>query len=252
MGRIERLLAAMTLAEKIGQLNMAPSFRAVTGPPARYDLEEGVRSGRVGNVLNLWGSAEVHALQRLAVEHSRLRIPLLVGVDVVHGHRTIFPVPLAEAGLFDPHIWEQTARAAAAEAAADGISLTFAPMLDVARDPRWGRIVESPGEDPWVASEFAAAKTRGFQGAHLHAASSIAATAKHLCGYGAVTAGREYASVDLSGRTLHEVHLPPFAAEVAAGTAAVMAAFIDRGRPHDCHCPAAAGLAARRHASMVS
>jgi beta-glucosidase len=113
MGRIERLLAAMTLAEKIGQLNMAPSFRAVTGPPAQRDLEEGIRSGRVGNVLNLWGSAEVHALQRLAVEHSRLRIPLLVGVDVVHGHRTIFPVPLAEAGVFDSHIWEQTARAAA-------------------------------------------------------------------------------------------------------------------------------------------
>ena len=249
MGRIERLLAAMTLAEKIGQLNMAPSFRAVTGPLARYDLEEGVRSGRVGNVLNLWGSAEVHALQRLAVEHSRLRIPLLVGVDVVHGHRTIFPVPLAEAGLFDPHIWEQTARAAAAEAAADGIGLTFAPMVDVARDPRWGRIVESPGEDPWVASEFAAAKTRGFQGAHLHAPSSIAATAKHFCGYGAVTAGREYASVDLSGRTLHEVHLPPFAAAVAAGTAAVMAAFIDlAGVPMTANVPLLQGWLRGRHA----
>ena len=227
MGRIERLLAGMTLAEKIGQLNMAASFRAVTGPGARRDLEEGIRSGRVGNVLNLWGRAPVHALQRLAVEHSRLGIPLLMGLDVVHGHHTIFPVPLAEAGLFDPDIWERTARVAAAEAAADGVSLTFAPMVDVARDPRWGRMVESPGEDAWVACAFAAAKTRGFQGRELSGASSVVATAKHLCGYGAVNAGREYASVDLSERTLHEVYLPPFAAAVAAGTAAVMPAFID-------------------------
>src|SRR6516164_1341887 len=227
MGRIEALLAAMTLAEKVGQLNMPASFRAVTGPGAPRALEEGVRSGRVGNVLNLWGAAEVQALQRLAVEHSRLRIPLLVGLDVVHGHRTIFPVPLAEASLFDPDIWEGTARAAAAEAAADGVNLTFAPMVDVARDPRWGRMVESPGEDPWVAAEFAAAKTRGFQGRTLSAATGLAATAKHLCGYGAVTAGREYASVDVSERTLHEVHLPPFAAAIAAGAAAIMPAFVD-------------------------
>jgi beta-glucosidase len=227
MGRIDRLLAAMSVAEKIGQLSMAASFRAVTGPGAPRELEEGVRSGRIGNVLNLWGSAQVQALQRLAVEQSRLGIPLLVGFDVIHGHRTIFPVPLAEAGLFDPDIWESTARTAAAEAAADGINLTFAPMLDVARDPRWGRMVEGPGEDVWVACEFAAAKTRGFQGSDLRAAGAVAATAKHLGAYGAVTAGREYASVDVSERTLHEVHLPPFAAASAAGAAAVMPAFVD-------------------------
>ena len=226
MGRIDRLLAAMTLAEKIGQLNMAAGSGAVTGPGAWHELQEGIRSGRVGNVLNVWG-VEVEALQRLAVEHSRLGIPLLVGLDVVHGHRTIFPVPLAEACLFDPDTWASTARAAAAEAAADGVNLTFAPMVDVARDPRWGRIVEGPGEDPWVAAEFAAAKTRGFQGATLRGTAGIAVTAKHLCGYGAVTAGREYASVDLSERTLHEVHLPPFAAAIAAGAAAIMPAFID-------------------------
>jgi beta-glucosidase len=229
MGRTDQLLGAMTLAEKLGQLSMAAGSGAVTGPGARRELEEGIRSGQIGNVLNVWGGAEVHALQRLAVEHSRLGIPLLVGLDVIHGHRTIFPVPLAEACLFDPDSWERTARAAAEEAAADGVSLTFAPMLDVARDPRWGRIVESPGEDPWLASEFAAAKTRGFQGTSLRAASSVAATAKHLCGYGAVTAGREYASVDVSERTLHEVHLPPFSAAIAAGAAAVMPAFIDIG-----------------------
>jgi beta-glucosidase len=227
MGRIDRLLAAMTLAEKIGQLNMAAGSGAVTGPGARHELQEGIRSGRVGNVLNVWGGVEVEALQRLAVEHSRLGIPLLVGLDVVHGHRTIFPVPLAEACLFDPDTWASTARAAAAEAAADGINLTFAPMVDVARDPRWGRMVEGPGEDPWVAAEFAAAKTRGFQGANLRDTARIAVTAKHLCGYGAVTAGREYASVDVSERTLHEVHLPPFAAAIAAGAAAIMPAFID-------------------------
>jgi beta-glucosidase len=227
MGRIDRLLAAMTLEEKIGQLNMAAGTRVVTGPGARRELEEGIRSGLVGSVLNVWGDAEVHALQRLAVEHSRLGIPLLVGLDVIHGHRTIFPVPLAEAALFDPDSWESTARAAAAEAAADGVTLTFAPMVDVARDPRWGRMVETPGEDPWVAAEFAAAKTRGFQGRTLNAATGLAATAKHLCGYGAVTAGREYASVDVSERTLHEVHLPPFAAAIAAGAAAIMPAFID-------------------------
>ena len=249
MGRIEALLAAMTLAEKIGQLNMPASHQVVTGPGPRRELEEGVRSGRVGNVLNLWGSAQVHALQRLAVEQSRLRIPLLVGLDVVHGHRTIFPVPLAEAGLFDPDIWQQTARAAAAEAAADGISVTFAPMVDVARDPRWGRMVESPGEDPWVASEFAAAKTRGFQGTDLRATSSIAATVKHLSGYGAVTAGREYASVELSERTLHEVHLPPFAAAVAAGVAAVMPAFIDiAGVPMTANAALLQGWLRGRHA----
>ena len=227
MGRTDRLLAAMTLAEKIGQLTMAAGSGAVTGPGARRELEEGIRNGQIGNVLNVWGGAEVHALQRLALEQSRLGIPLLVGLDVIHGHRTIFPVPLAEACLFDPDSWESTARAAAAEAAADGVSLTFAPMLDVARDPRWGRMVESPGEDAWLASEFATAKTRGFQGTSLRGAGTLAATAKHLCGYGAVTAGREYASVDVSARTLHEVHLPPFAAAIAAGAAAIMPAFID-------------------------
>jgi len=227
MARIERLLGSLTLEQKVGQLNMAAAGRAVTGPAPRRELEADIRSGRVGSVLNTWGAEAVHALQRLAVEHSPSHIPLLFGLDVLHGHRTIFPVPLAEAGLFDAHAWEATARAAAAEAAADGVNLVFAPMLDVARDPRWGRTVESPGEDPWVAGELAAAKARGFQGAQTRARPAVAATAKHLCGYGAVTAGREYASVDVSERTLHEVHLPPFAACVAAGIAAVMPAFID-------------------------
>jgi beta-glucosidase len=238
MGRIDRLLGAMTLEEKIGQLNMAAASRVVTGPGERRDIEEHIRAGRVGSLLNIWGIDEVHALQRLAAEDSRLGVPLLLGLDVIHGHRTIFPVPLAETCLFDADTWERTARAAAAEAAQDGIALTFAPMVDVARDARWGRIVEGPGEDPWVAAQFAAAKTRGFQGNDLRAASSVAATAKHLCAYGAVTAGREYASVDVSERTLHEVYLPPFAAAVTAGAAAIMPAFIDiAGAPMTAHAP---------------
>ena len=238
MVRIDSLLAAMTLGEKIGQLNMAAASRVVTGPGERRDVEQGIRTGRVGSLLNVWGGAAAHALQRLAVEHSRLGIPLLLGLDVIHGFRTIFPVPLAEACLFDPDTWESTARVAAQEATRDGIALTFAPMLDVARDPRWGRIVESPGEDGWVAAEFAAAKTRGFQGRDLREGGSLAATAKHLCAYGAVTAGREYASTDVSARTLQEVYLPPFAAAVAAGTAAVMPAFTDiAGIPMTAHVP---------------
>ena len=164
MGRIDTLLAAMTLEEKIGQLTMVASSRAVTGPAKLVDVAEGVRAGRIGAVLNLWGAEETRAMQRLAVDESRLGVPLLFGLDVLHGHRTIFPVPLAEACMFDPALWEKTARAAAEEATMDGVAMTFAPMVDVARDPRWGRIVEGPGEDAWVASAFAAAKTRGFQG----------------------------------------------------------------------------------------
>jgi beta-glucosidase len=227
MGRIDTLLAAMTIEEKIGQLNMVASTLAVTGPAAFEDIRAGIRAGRIGNLLNHWGAQETHEVQRLAVEESRLGVPLLLGLDVIHGHRTIFPVPLAEACLFSPDLWEKTARAAAEEATQDGVALTFAPMLDVARDPRWGRIVEGPGEDTWVASQMAAAKTLGFQARDLAAADSLAATAKHFCAYGAVTAGREYASAEVSERTLREIYLPPFSAAVAAGTAAIMPAFID-------------------------
>jgi beta-glucosidase len=227
MGRIDALLQKMTLEEKVGQLNMVAASRVVTGPGELRDLQEGIRTGRIGNLLNLWGADETRAVQRLAVEESRLGVPLLMGLDVIHGHHTIFPVSLAEACQFAPDLWEKTARVAAEEATEDGVALTFAPMLDVARDPRWGRIIESPGEDAWVASQMAAAKTRGFQGPNLAAQDSVAATAKHLCAYGAVTAGREYASAEVSERTLHEIYLPPFAAAVAAGTAAIMPAFID-------------------------
>ncbi len=225
MDMIDSLVANMTLAEKIGQLNMVTAGQAITGPASDGDLEENLRAGNIGSVLNLWGREATSALRKIALEETRLAIPLLFGLDALHGHKTIFPIPLAEAAAFDPILWERTARAAAIEATGDGVALTFAPMLDIARDPRWGRIAEGPGEDPFVGAKFAEAKIRGFQGANLSAASSIAATAKHFCAGGAAQAGREYGPVDVSERTLHEVYLPPFRAAVRAGCAAIMAAF---------------------------
>lgn len=227
MNRIDALMGAMTLAEKLGQLTMTACGYAVTGPIIVGDSSEAIKAGTIGNLLNLVGAAHIREMQRLAVEESRLGIPLLIGYDVVHGHRTLFPIPLGEAALFDPETWEQTAREAAKEAAAEGLAMTFAPMLDVARDPRWGRIAEGPGEDPWLAARIAEAKVRGLQGANLAAADALASVAKHFCAYGALTAGRDYASVDISERTLREVYMPPFAAAVGAGAAAVMPAFTD-------------------------
>ena len=227
MNRIDLLLRKMSMPEKLGQLTMSAAGHAVTGPTIAGDSTEAIKAGTVGNLLNLIGAEQVHEMQRLAVKESRLGIPLLIGFDVVHGHRTLFPIPLAEAGLFDPETWALTAREAAKEAAADGVAMTFAPMLDVARDPRWGRSAEGPGEDPWLSARIAEVKVRGFQGADLAAADALAAVAKHFCAYGAVTAGRDYAAVDISDRTLHEVYLPAFAAAVAAGVSAVMPAFTD-------------------------
>ncbi len=225
--RIEKLLAAMMLGEKIGQLNMLTADLAVTGPGMPADYMAELKKGRLGSMLNLYGVPLMRQVQRVAVEETRLGIPLFFGYDVVHGHRTVFPIPLAEAGAFDPELWEKTARIAAIEAAAEGLTLTFAPMIDVARDPRWGRIAESAGEDTWLTCRLAEAKVKGFQGKNLAAQDAIAATAKHLAGYGAVMAGREYAQVELSERAFHEIYLPPFRAAVAAGAAAIMPAFTD-------------------------
>ena len=227
MSRVDALIGRMTLTEKLGQLTMTASSYAVTGPVIAGDSTDSIKAGTIGNLLNVVGAAHVREMQRLAVEESRLGIPLLIGFDVIHGHRTVFPVPLGEACLFDPKTWELTARESAAEAAADGLAMTFAPMLDVARDPRWGRIAEGPGEDAWLACRIAEAKVRGYQGSSLAARDALAAVAKHYCAYGAVAAGRDYASVDISDRTLHEVHMPAFAAAVAAGVAAVMPGFTD-------------------------
>ena len=227
MSRIESLIGAMTLAEKLGQLTMTASSYAVTGPIIVGDSTDAIKAGTIGNLLNMVGASHIREMQRLAVEESRLGIPLLIGFDVVHGHRTLFPIPLGEAALFDPETWALTARESAKEAAAEGLAMTFAPMLDIARDPRWGRGAEGPGEDPWLGARIAEAKVRGYQDGNLAAADTLAAVAKHYCAYGAVTAGRDYASVDISERTLREVYMPPFAAAVTSGVAAVMPAFTD-------------------------
>jgi beta-glucosidase len=227
MNRVESLIGRMTLAEKLGQLTMTAAGFAVTGPVIAGDSTDSIKDGTLGNLLNLYGAEHIREMQRLAVQESRLGIPLLIGLDILHGHRILFPIPLGEASLFDTDAWTLTARESAKEAAADGLTMVFAPMLDVARDPRWGRSAEGPGEDPWLGARIAEAKVRGFQGTDLCQADALAAVAKHYCAYGAVQAGRDYASVDISERTLHEVHLPPFAAAVAAGVAAVMPAFTD-------------------------
>jgi beta-glucosidase len=227
VSRVESLISRMTLSEKLGQLTMTACGMAVTGPTIAGDSTAAIKSGEIGNLLNLLGTQNVREMQDLAVKESRLGIPLLIGYDVIHGHRILFPIPLGEASCFDPEVWEQSARESAKEAAADGLAMTFAPMLDVARDPRWGRIAEGPGEDPLVGARMAEAKVRGFQGADLRAADALAACVKHFCAYGCVTAGRDYAPVDISDRTLHEVHMVPFAAAVSAGAAAIMPAFTD-------------------------
>ena len=225
--RIEQLLGAMTVEEKIGQLNMLTADMAVTGPVMSGDYMAVLKAGKLGSMLNLFGAEITRKVQRVAVEETRLGIPLFFGYDVIHGHRTVFPIPLGEAAAFDPALWERSARIAALESAAEGLMLTFAPMLDVSRDPRWGRISESAGEDTWLTERLAEAKVRGFQGPDLTAADSVATTAKHLAAYGAVMAGRDYAQVDISERAFHEIYLPPFKAAIDAGCPALMPAFTD-------------------------
>ena len=248
INRVEQLIRAMTLAEKLGQLTMTASGYTVTGPIIAGDSTDSIRDGTLGNLLNMVGAEHCHEMQRLAVEGSRLGIPLLIGLDIIHGHRTQFPVPLAETAAFDPGTWTLTAREAAVEAAADGLALTFAPMLDISRDPRWGRGVEGPGEDPWLGTRMAEAKIIGFQGDDLTAADSLAACAKHFVAYGPVTAGREYAAVDISERTVHEVHLPPFAAAIKAGVATFMPSFTDlAGIPMTMHVGLLRGWLREQH-----
>jgi beta-glucosidase len=224
--RVESLLARMTVEEKIGQLVQRPGGRQ-RSPNSRIDDAERalVRAGRVGSYLNVAGAEATRALQRIAVEESRLHIPLLFGMDVIHGYRTIFPVPLAMAASWDPAVPERAARVAATEAAASGLHWTFSPMLDIARDPRWGRIVEGAGEDPYLGSVMAAAQVRGYQGASLAAADTIMATAKHFAAYGAATGGRDYGGAEIGPRMLEEVYLPPFHAAAREGAGSFMAAF---------------------------
>jgi len=233
--RIESLIARMTLEEKVGQLGVfadmvrpfAPDVNPETNVRNAGQVLEQVRAGRVGCLFNGVGAAQGREIQRVAVEESRLGIPVALAADVIHGMRTVFPIPLGEAASFEPALAERTARATAVEATAAGIHWTYAPAVDIARDQRWGRGAESAGEDVVLGCAFAAARVRGFQGPDLAAADSLLATPKHFAGYGAVAAGMEYAQVDIAPQTLHDVHLPPFRAALAAGARALMSAFND-------------------------
>ena len=227
--KIDALLAQMTAEEKAGQLNQYSSAFDVTGPPpsegAQKVMYDQVRQGLVGSMLNVTGAEATRKMQQLAVLNSRLKIPMIFGFDVIHGYRTIFPIPLGEAASWDLAAIEQSARVSAIEAAAAGVHWTFAPMVDIARDARWGRIMEGAGEDVFLGSRVAAARVRGFQGRDLAALDTIAACAKHYAAYGFAEAGRDYNTVDISEQTLRNVVLPPFKAAADAGVATFMNSF---------------------------
>lgn len=222
---IDSLMALMTLEEKIGQLTLYTSDIDVTGPTIREGYKEDIRNGYVGSIFNAYGAEYTKSLQKIAVEETRLKIPLLFGYDVIHGHKTIFPMPLGESASWDLEAIEKSAQIAAAEASAEGLHWTFAPMVDVARDPRWGRIAEGAGEDTYLGTKIAVARIKGFQGENLKDLNTILACAKHFAAYGAALAGRDYNTVDMSDRVLREVYFPPFKAAVEAGVATFMTSF---------------------------
>jgi beta-glucosidase len=226
---IDSLLQKMTLEEKVGQMNQYNGFWDVTGPaPANGDARmkyENLRRGMVGSVLNVKGVDNVRKLQEMVVKESRLGIPLIFGFDVIHGHKTLSPIPLGEAASWDLAAIEKSARVAAIEASAVGINWTFAPMVDISRDPRWGRVMEGAGEDPYLGSLIGVARVKGFQGADLSAPNTIAATAKHFAGYGFAEGGRDYNTVDVGTTTLYNIIFPPFKALVDNDVKTVMNSF---------------------------
>jgi len=224
---IDDLMSRMTLEEKIGQLNLLPVGSERTGPEVYKDAETQIQQGRVGGVFNIYTPTETRKLQSLAVNQSRLGIPLLFGLDVIHGHKTIFPIPLALSCTWNPDAVERSARIAASEAAADGINWTFSPMVDICRDPRWGRIAEGAGEDPYLGAQMAQAMVRGYQGDDFSQSNTLMACVKHFALYGAVEAGREYNTVDMSRQKMYEFYLPPYQAAVEAGVGSVMTSFND-------------------------
>ena len=222
---VNELMSRMTLGEKIGQLNLLSVGFDVTGPLLSQDADAKVRQGLVGGVFNTYTPVAVRKLQALAVKESRLGIPLLFGYDVIHGYKTIFPIPLGLASTWNLDSIEQSARIAAAEASADGLNWTFSPMVDIARDPRWGRIAEGAGEDPYLGTQIAGAMVHGYQGANLSQSNALMACVKHFALYGAVEAGRDYNTVDMSRRQMFEYYLPPYRAAVEAGAGSVMSSF---------------------------
>ena len=227
--KVDSLLKQMTLDEKIGQMSQFSCNWDVTGAIMPDDYREYLRKGMVGSILNGYTVAGIRRLQSEALEHSRLKIPVLFGYDVVHGYRTIFPIPLGESCTWDPELMRQSAAIAAEEAAAGGINWTFAPMVDITRDPRWGRVMEGAGEDPYLGSLIARARVEGFQGGDLGSTKTVLACTKHFAAYGAAEAGRDYNTTDMSEHTLREVYLPPFRATVEAGVGSLMASFNEIG-----------------------
>lgn len=223
--RVDSLIRIMTLDEKIGQMVLFTSDWDVTGPTIREGYLDDIRSGRCGNIFNAYTVDYIRELQRVAVEESRLGIPLMFGYDVVHGHKTIFPIPLGESCSWDLDLIRRSASAAAAEAAASGLNWTFAPMVDISVDPRWGRVSEGAGEDPYLGSLIAAARVKGFQGENLANPLTVLACVKHFAAYGAPFGGRDYNTVDMSERQFREFYMPPYKAGVDAGALSVMTAF---------------------------
>jgi len=228
--RVDSVLSLMSLDEKIGQLNQL-SYGIGWGPTVKVSVpneyKELIKEGKIGSFLNAIGAEFTYELQKIAVNESRLKIPLIFGLDVIHGFKTIFPVPLGEAATWQPEIIEMSAHYQALEAASAGIHWTFSPMVDIARDPRWGRIMEGSGEDPYLGSLMAAARVRGYQENLSNL--NIIACAKHYAGYGGTEGGRDYNTVDFSERTFRDVYLPPFKAAVDAGAHTIMASFNEIG-----------------------
>jgi beta-glucosidase len=226
---VDNLLREMSLSEKIGQMSQYSQPTIASGPernPQKSDMyHDMIREGKIGSFLWTWTSEITRELQEIAVNESRLGIPLLFAVDIIHGYKTIFPIPLGEAASWDLDAIEQSARIAAIEATAAGIHWTFAPMVDIARDSRWGRIAEGAGEDPYLGSEIARARVKGFQGHSLYEKNTMLACAKHMAAYGAAEGGRDYNTTDMSDRVLREIYLPPFKAAIDAGVATIMSAF---------------------------
>jgi beta-glucosidase len=222
---IDDLMKKMSLEEKIGQLNLLGAGDIVTGQASNSDIGKKIREGNVGALLNLESVEKIRDVQKVAVEESRLKIPLIFGMDVIHGYKTIFPIPLAMACTWDMDLIEKSARIAAQEASADGLNWTFSPMVDIARDPRWGRVAEGAGEDSWLGSQIAKAYVRGYQGDDLSKNNTIMACVKHFALYGGAEAGRDYNTVDMSLQRMYEDYLPPYKAAFDAGAGSAMSSF---------------------------
>ncbi|MGH2647599.1 MAG: glycoside hydrolase family 3 N-terminal domain-containing protein, partial [Ginsengibacter sp.] len=222
---IDALMKKMTVDEKIGQLNLPGSGDIVTGQAGNSDIGNKIKQGKVGGLFNIKGVDKIRAVQKVAVEESRLKIPLLFGMDVIHGYQTVFPIPLGLSCSWDMQAIEKSASIAAREASADGICWTFSPMVDIARDPRWGRIAEGSGEDPYLGSQIAKAMVKGYQGDDLTKNNTIMACVKHYALYGAAEAGRDYNTTDMSHQTMYNDYFPPYKAAVDAGVGSVMSSF---------------------------